>query len=528
MIYIIGSGPTGIASAMALLSKGQAVTMLDAGIELEPSRQESVDRMATQPHKEWESRSVAQIKENMESSAAGIPLKYSYGSNFPYKGTDELIPRQIENVALLPSLAKGGFSNVWGSAILPYLKEDIQEWPITVEDLAPHYRSVLSFMPVSGQEDDLATKFPLYTEQAQPLPASNQIQSFLRSLDAKRQDLHREGFLYGTSRLAVMPRNDHGYGCAACGLCMYGCPYKLIYNSSQTLETLKKHPLFTYRNGFIVETLSEQGDQVIITAKQLDTSEHQIFRGSRVYVAAGTISTTRLMLNSLQAYNQELVLKDSQYFLLPLLRYKATCGVATESLHTLAQAFLEVFDPAVSDKSIHLQIYTYNDLFREAIKSAMKFAYPVFKSAANAFLTRFLLIQGYLHSDFSSTITVKLAAPEDKTNARLIMKGGSNPKTQQTINKLVRKLQKNRRHLGAVPLQFLLKLGEPGRGFHSGGTLPMRRSPGKFETDIWGRPTGYQQVHLVDSTVFPSIPASTITLTAMANAHRIASADLAA
>jgi choline dehydrogenase-like flavoprotein len=37
-----------------------------------------------------------------------------------------------------------------------------------------------------------------------------------------------------------------------------------------------------------------------------------------------------------------------------------------------------------------------------------------------------------------------------------------------------------------------------------------------------GRLKQWQRIHLVDGSVFPSIPASTFTLTVMANAHRIA------
>ena len=50
----------------------------------------------------------------------------------------------------------------------------------------------------------------------------------------------------------------------------------------------------------------------------------------------------------------------------------------------------------------------------------------------------------------------------------------------------------------------------------------MRHQPSEFETDVLGRPAGLHRVHVVDSTVFPTVPAPTITLTAMANAHRIA------
>ena len=49
----------------------------------------------------------------------------------------------------------------------------------------------------------------------------------------------------------------------------------------------------------------------------------------------------------------------------------------------------------------------------------------------------------------------------------------------------------------------------------------MSAAPRGFQTDLLGRLPGWQRVHAVDATVFPSIPATTITLSAMANAHRI-------
>jgi choline dehydrogenase-like flavoprotein len=50
----------------------------------------------------------------------------------------------------------------------------------------------------------------------------------------------------------------------------------------------------------------------------------------------------------------------------------------------------------------------------------------------------------------------------------------------------------------------------------------MSSEPQPGQTDALGRPHGLERVHLVDSSVFPSIPATTITLSVMANAYRIA------
>jgi hypothetical protein len=52
----------------------------------------------------------------------------------------------------------------------------------------------------------------------------------------------------------------------------------------------------------------------------------------------------------------------------------------------------------------------------------------------------------------------------------------------------------------------------------------MAKTPAtKFQTDVMGRPQGLNRVHLIDSAVFPSIPATTLLLPIMANADRIAS-----
>jgi choline dehydrogenase-like flavoprotein len=85
------------------------------------------------------------------------------------------------------------------------------------------------------------------------------------------------------------------------------------------------------------------------------------------------------------------------------------------------------------------------------------------------------------------------------------------------------KLGDNARLMRAFPLLPLLRSFNPGKGNHFGGSFPMRREPGAFESDALGRPAGLRRVHVVDATIFPSFPATTVTFTVMANAHRIAS-----
>src|SRR6185369_2431234 len=371
--------------------------------------------------------------------------------------------------------------------------------------LDPHYRAVVQLTGLAAHDDELAEKFPLFTESHHELRTGSIIQSLLDDLKSNRDDLAKHDISFGHSRLAIAAQNEHGFSCSACRMCMYGCPSGLIYNSAATLRTLREHPNFTYRQNIIVKTFREIGDQVEIKGYHLPSHEDFEVKAPRLFIAAGTLATTRLVLESLEATNASVTLKDSQYFLLPLLRNHAPAGFdKAEPEHTLSQAFIEVFDRKVSEKSVHLQVYGYNDLYREAIRNTAGPLFGLSKPIVDTFLKRFILVQGYLHSDYSHEIEARLLPRDaEAPTARLSLKVNRNPETDLTINRLIRKLRSVKHLTRATPLSPLLKMGSPGRGFHTGGSLPMRSAPSEFETDILGTPHGCRRVHVVDSSVFP-------------------------
>ena len=66
----------------------------------------------------------------------------------------------------------------------------------------------------------------------------------------------------------------------------------------------------------------------------------------------------------------------------------------------------------------------------------------------------------------------------------------------------------------------------PAGGHHYGGQFPMAKRPSGNQTDTLGRLSGHSSIHIVDTSVFPHIPATTIGFTLMANAHRIATCSI--
>ncbi len=522
MIYIVGSGPAGVSCAHALLCKGLEVTMLDSGLELEDDRAKLIENLSKTDPEDWDSRSIDLIKGNTVASTSGSFFKGVYGSDFPYREVDKYLPYEATDTQPRISLAKGGLSNIWGAAVLPYTQEDIDDWPFTLKELIPHYESIFSFMDLAAVNDDLVNKFPLYSKTYKPLKLCNQSVDLIKDLEKNKNILNSGGFFFGTSRLAVSPEPAEGKaGCVYCGLCHYGCPTSAIYNSSYTLEELKKNKNFHYIKNVIVQKVSESNGKVNIFAISKLKNEPITFTGTRVYLACGVISTTKILLESLEAYDKELIIKDSQWFLIPLIRYNKSPNVVKEKLYTLSQVFVELFDSNISKNTINLQFYMYNDLFLNAIKNILGFSYPLFQFPVNELLDRLMLVMGYLHSDSSSAFSIKL---EKGNPSKLIMKANTNKEVNKTVSSVYKKIFENKHLFKAIPIPGITKIPNPGYGSHSGGSFPMKLKPNEFETDILGRPTGFSKVHVVDSTVFPSIPATTITLTIMANAYRIASA----
>ena len=486
--------------------------MLDAGLELEPERARIAQKLASTGPSQWPREVVEALKSRTNIPARGLPQKLVFGSNYPYRETEEHVAWSERGASVRPSLALGGFSAVWGAAMLPYRDDDIEK----CRELAPHYRAVLEFTGLAAQQDDLEEPYPLHCENHAPLQPSRQALSLLENLDCHRDALRASGWRFGRARLAVRAAGDSkGSGCVYCTLCLHGCPYGCIYNSADTVREMRAGPRFNYQRDVIVTALREQSGKVIIEGHHRQTRSPLVFEAGRVHLAAGVVPTARILLRSQNAYNRPLRARDSQYFVFPLIAAKRARDVQAEMLYTLSQLFIELNNPRISRRTVHLQIYTYNDITAQAVRKSLG---PL-KIFARPIEERILIVQGYLHSDDSPEIEMTLKRDGEKDVLQLAAR--PNSKTRRTVRCVLSEFMRNALRLGAAPVPPMLQMALPGQGFHSGGTFPMRAQPGEFESDCLGRPHGWSRVHAVDATVFPSVPATTITLPVMANAHRI-------
>lgn len=502
---VIGSGPSGVSVATALLDRGRQVLMLDGGRRLDAAARAGRDRLAAIDPDHWSTDDRANWQAPQFDTPPGQVRRF--GSDFAMEpGAATLVAP--EKIGLRASHAAGGLSNLWGAAVLPNRAADIADWPITAKDLEPHYKAVAGFMPVSGRADALQDVFPAVSMQDRaplnPSPQAERILQHLEHQETRLADLHAHA---GAARVAV------GAGCRYCGQCLQGCPWGLIYSATQTLDTLCQHSDFQYR-ACLVRRFTEHADHVSVT---LDTGE--TLRADRVFIAAGVLETARLFLMSSPDPGAGLRLQDSQHFFLPSLhRWRTPRRPDAGLYHTLPQIFIELDDPQISPHLVHSQIYTWNEFYAHDLISSYGAKLPGTGPLWKWLARRLIVAQVFLHSAHSSRIDLTLAA-----DRRLTPTVNTSDETERVSDLAAARISQVLKLAGLSPLGFARRLGAPGSSFHVGGSVPMAKAPGPGQSDILGRPKGLSRVHLVDASSLPSIPATTITFSVMANAHRIGS-----
>jgi choline dehydrogenase-like flavoprotein len=141
-------------------------------------------------------------------------------------------------------------------------------------------------------------------------------------------------------------------------------------------------------------------------------------------------------------------------------------------------------------------------------------------------LKRLTVGLGYLPSWWSPGFDVLLGRPDSQgslASMTLTPSAVDQERTRPMLRAVVRRLVKAAPYLGLMPVVPQIALSAPTKSYHYGGSFPHARDPEQgLQSDVLGRVHPWRDIHLVDASVFPTVPATTFTLSIMANAHRIA------
>lgn len=520
---ILGSGPAAAGAAIALSRQPDLqITVLDLGLQLEPDRRRVVDVLAGEAPPDWDEAALRTINAQPVGAGRGsLPQKRTYGSDYPFRDVGQLAGVTVESGAnaSIVSPAYGGFSTVWGAQIMPFPASVLDDWPVKSSELAPHYRAILEQIPFAAEEDDLAALFPLLGDATSLPEASERTNAVLAAYHRHRGRLNQSGVTLGKARLALDAAR-----CVRVGLCLTGCPYSLIYSAAQTFDRLQRSGRITYRPGLLALEVAEEKESARVTAKELSSGELRRFEAERIYVACGAVGTTRLVLTSLGLFEQDVAMIEAQQFTLPTLSLGPTADPRTEPAFTLNQFNMTV---ANDDRGYNLSLlhfYTYNPAFSAALPPLLlnRLASP----ARVQLLRRLSVALGYLPSWHSPRLRLRAHRPASEHSLPDIelSAGDRPPEGRAMLRSVVRKVLRAGPLLDLYPVLPMVSTAAPGKSYHFGGSFPHAAGDqGTFSSDRLGRVGGWRRIHLVDASVFPTIPATTFTLTVMANAHRIAS-----
>ena len=475
-IAVIGSGPSGWIAAKKLIEAGHEVSVFDPALD---------DNLI---------RSLG-IIENKKLIAG----KELHGSDYPYRPFPHgpvLIERRVKT---LNSFAEGGLSLVWGATMLPYSEGDVKNWPINFSDLDVGYKFVSKNVPISSQEDSLSDKYAFYSSQA-PLVPSTRIARIVDQLSEQNGG----ELIIGYSRLAVKASDGKSDGCIYCGKCLTGCPSDFIWHAPR-IDSSKIKNHIKNRVISIQEELSGITIQSVNISGHLEKSEEF----ERVILGAGPIETFRILATS-HIVSNKAVMKDSNTFFLPIYlsrRFK----LPSEKIFTLSQAFVRI-EPR-NLPAAQLQLYEFSPDLIDRAKKILPLGSFIPDTFLNLVLRRMVVAIGYLDSESSTSMEILLTESGNvliKSNKLNIWK------LRKRAAPYIKIFRKKARKLGIRPLFLFAKFSRPGEGVHFGSWLPMGS-----DADLMGRPAGHRLIHVVDSSVLPSIPAGAMTFTVMANSSRI-------
>lgn len=543
-MIVVGSGPAAVSAAAALVGRGYYVEMIDFGNEMEDSARRlsarfkngeitTANMMAV--NDKFQNINHCKLKRlNGLTTALRWALlsrvsseqnkKKLWGSLFTYRDVDDYIKLTENSPQCHRSLAMGGLSNVWGAACFPFTEEDFKEWPITKEDVTPHYRIVNDILQLNETNDVLSEVYSVYLPKNITIPLNPQSTDLLNKWNMTRQKLRNSGFLFGRSRLAVLTK-DQGerLACQLCGLCLHGCPYDSVYNSAFTVAELCKNNRFHYRSSLFLRKFRESDDGKIFLEVE-DRKNQQItqLECDKLFLGAGTLSTLRIVADSLGIYQKSVSVLDNGYFLLPLIRRSNWFDYEANVKFTLSQLVLLINNKSICDENVHTQIYSYNDYVFGRFSPVLNIFPNIIRQRLRKLMYNTFIMFGYLHSKHSVKMCARVINEGNGTIGRIRVDCEKNYSSKIIIDRIANFLKANGKDLGLYPLKIGMKITEPGVSGHIAGTLPMRAKPGLFETYGNGLLFGTKSVYIVDQSTFPSLPSQNITYTAMANAHRIA------
>ena len=522
-VLVVGSGAGGVNAAWPLVAKGLRVTLLDYGNE---------DRAYAPliPDKSWlEIRHTEEEQHRyfLGDRFEGIPLgDVRVGAQltpprlFIPADAERLMPVDSTTFSATESLAKGGLAAGWGAGVFPFDDDDLSDAPIGRKDLEPHYEIIAERIGVSGGHDDLMPFLGECRAMMPPLELDSAAERVMARYAQRRERLHRQRLYLGGTRLAVCSRPHRGRGAHRyLDMDFWADADRSVYRPRWTLEELRKLTGFRYLDRRLVLSFREDAEGVAVTARHADSGERQVHRARALVLAAGTLSTARIVLRSLELYDRPVPILCNPYTYVPVINLGMLGREARDRRHSLAQITAVHRPSPASARVVQAQYYSYRSLLLFKLMKESPLAYRETLRIMRLLVPAFGIL-GIHHEDRPTpdkTCTLRRVDGDGPDRLEIDYRLADDVERRQDVEE--RRLLRFFRHLGCFPIKRI----HPGHGstIHYAGTLPLHAGDRELTCDAECRLRGSRAVYLADGSVFPYLPAKGLTFTLMANANRV-------
>jgi hypothetical protein len=522
-VLVVGSGPAGVNAASALVEAGWNVALVDFGNRdtayaplIPRERFTSLRRTDPAQHRYL----LGDRFEGLPSSKVRVGAQLTPPRQYVHADVASWIPVVSQTFSAMESLATGGLGNAWGAGAFYFSDEELAEAGLDVSVMHRHYERVAARIGISGTRDDL---LPFLGDCDSLMPGirlDSNAERVLARYAAKRRRLQADGFYLGQTRLAVctQPRSGRGpYGYQ--DMDFWADFDRSVYRPRWTLEELSRHRNFTYLDRRFVQSFSEAADGLIhLQTRDAESGHVDALQAVALILAAGTLSSTRIVLRSLGCYNTQVPLLCNAYTYVPVLNLHSLGRSARDERCSLAQ-LTAIYAPRDGGDLVQTQFYSYRSLLTfKLIKEtplASRNALRAMRALMNA-----IGILGINHADRTAAQKYcLLRAGENDGPDQLHIKYQPTADETALQARHEQTVLRSFRQLGCWPLKRV----SPGNGssIHYAGTLPIDGGDRDLTCDVdcLLRPT--RSVYLADGSVFRYLPAKGLTLSIMANADRV-------
>ncbi len=299
---VIGSGMSGGWAAKELCEKGLKTLVLERGRDVQ-----HIKDYPTAAKEIWEFPHRGRLPREITEENPVVSRCYAFS-----EATEHFFVKDKEHPYVqtkpfdwIRGYQVGGKSLMWARMTQRWGEIDFEanaqdgygaDWPIRYKDLAPWYSYVEKFVGISGNRDGLPQ-----VPDGEFLPAMelNCLEKhFKQSLEASFPGRHLIA-----SRTANLSRAHNGRGpCQYRSLCERGCPYGGYFSAnSATIPAAMATGNMTLRPFSVVHSIiyDEQKQRASgVRVIDAETKEEIEFYANVIFVNAGTLNTTLILMNS--------------------------------------------------------------------------------------------------------------------------------------------------------------------------------------------------------------------------------------